>query len=311
MKPSAKRSDALQNDTLEQIMTRLGKRIEESSRALPELPPDLTPRSTAKVVQLPLWAETKRGTPNSILRSALFAAIQGQKRKTMTRALLRSQQGIEIRFTGIQLDQSDLDVFEQAVHLARQDPLGTQCHFTARSFLKALQRPTGGDQHEWLKDALARLSSASVEIKHDGFSYSGTLIQNSICEEMTTHHRHILYIDRGLIELYLAGWTAIDWQTRAKLRRRPLALWLHGFYASHARPFPLKAETLYKLCGSNNKDLDGFKRRLREAFEQLVETGAILGFEIRQGIAFVETIPSPSQARHLIRLETRRVIRDR
>ena len=29
-----------------------------------------------------------------------------------------------------------------------------------------------------------------------------------------------------------------------------LAQWLHGFYASHAKPFPIKIETLHRLCGS-------------------------------------------------------------
>jgi hypothetical protein len=42
------------------------------------------PRPTAKLYQLPLWPEPVRGAPNSFLRSALFAAIQG---KTRTRGL--------------------------------------------------------------------------------------------------------------------------------------------------------------------------------------------------------------------------------
>ena len=38
------------------------------------------PRRRAKVIQLPLWPETKRGAINAVLRSALFAAIQGKGR---------------------------------------------------------------------------------------------------------------------------------------------------------------------------------------------------------------------------------------
>ena len=33
------------------------------------------PRGPAQVIQLPLWPEPKRGTPNAVLRGALFAAI--------------------------------------------------------------------------------------------------------------------------------------------------------------------------------------------------------------------------------------------
>jgi hypothetical protein len=38
-------------------------------------------KELARVIQLPLWPEATRGTPNSFLRGALFAAIQGKERK--------------------------------------------------------------------------------------------------------------------------------------------------------------------------------------------------------------------------------------
>lgn len=37
---------------------------------------------------------------------------------------------------------------------------------------------------------------------------------------------------------------------RHALDGHQLAQWLHGFYASHAKPFPIKIETLHRLCGS-------------------------------------------------------------
>ena len=90
------------------------------------------PRGPAKVIQLPLWPEAKRGAPNAVLRAALFAAIQGKGRRYMNREVLAAQRGVTVRFTGMQLDQSDLDVWEQALHLARTQALGTRCYFTAR-----------------------------------------------------------------------------------------------------------------------------------------------------------------------------------
>ena len=79
----------------------------------------------AKVIQLPLWPEAKRGAPNAVLRGALFAAIQGKGRIALDRELLAAQNGITIRYTGWQLTQSDLDVWEQVLHLARTQALGT------------------------------------------------------------------------------------------------------------------------------------------------------------------------------------------
>ena len=79
---------------------------------------DQEPRSPAKVIQLPLWPAAKRGAPNAVLRAALFAAIQGKGRVALDRATLGAQDGVTIRYTGWQLTQSDLDVWEQALHLA-------------------------------------------------------------------------------------------------------------------------------------------------------------------------------------------------
>lgn len=36
-------------------------------------------------------------------------------------------------------------------------------------------------------------------------------------------------------------WTQIDWEQRQRLRGKPLASWLHSFYASHAEPRALTA----------------------------------------------------------------------
>jgi len=65
----------------------------------------------SKVYQLPLWPEPARGIPNPVLRGALFAAVQGKNRAVFQRELLACQKGLQIRCTGIQLDQSDFDVW--------------------------------------------------------------------------------------------------------------------------------------------------------------------------------------------------------
>ena len=42
------------------------------------------PRRRAKVIQLPLWPEPKRGAPNAVLRGALFAAIHKDRQYMLT-----------------------------------------------------------------------------------------------------------------------------------------------------------------------------------------------------------------------------------
>jgi len=121
----------------------LARMYESLGAKIKAAPPAPDPQLPAKVIPLPLWPEPLRGTPNSFLRSALFAAIQGKTRRWMKKEVLGSLEGISVSFTGQQLDQSDLDVWEQAVHLARLEPLGHTCQFTGYAFLKALGRSAG------------------------------------------------------------------------------------------------------------------------------------------------------------------------
>ena len=255
-------------------------------------------RGPAKVIQLPLWPEATRGTPNAVLRAALFAAIQGKGRRYMREELIAAQQGIEIRYTGAQLDQADLDVWEQTLHLARTQALGSECHFTAHGFLKALGRSTGKKDHEWLQTALERLTGAVVRISDGRRTYFGTLVEGGIRDEETG--RYVVDINPKLAAFYgRSRWTQIDWEQRQSLRRKPLALWLHGFYATHAEPYPLTVAYLHKLSGSRNKQLRFFKRHLTQALTDLQQVGAIRSFEVRDNLVHVQAVPSPSQQKHL------------
>ena len=278
-------------NTLAQQLASLQAKVEERGRNRP-----------AKIVQFPSWPEPVRGIPNSALRGALFAAIQGKNRKAFKRELLHSQNGIEIRFTGWQLDQSDLDVWEQALHLARMHPLGTRCNFNAHTFLKALGRSTGKPMYEWLKDVFTRLAGAVVEITQNGKTYFGSLIEGGIRDESTG--LYVLHLNPDLVKLYGVGmWTAIDWQQRRTLKRKPLALWLHGFYASHADPYPVSVEKLRQWSGSQTKSLRRFKQALVKALGDLKTMGTIMDFEIKDGLVYVEREPSSSQRKHLTRVK--------
>ena len=244
-----------------------------------------------------MWPEAKRSAPNAILRGALFAAVQGKGRVALDRATLGAQDGVTIRYTGWQLTQSDLDVWEQALHLARTQALGTECHFTERGFLKALGRQPGGQNVDWLRSAFARLAGAVVELTQGGRTYGGTLLE-FYREEDTG--RTVLEINPKLAPFFgRSQWTQIDWEQRQKLRSKPLALWLHGFYASHAAPYPLTVEYLHKLSGSQTKQVWKFKQNLAAALEELVTVGAIEVFEIVGDLVHVRTVPSKSQQKHL------------
>jgi TrfA protein len=279
-----------------EVMESLHRTLEARKEAATPEPPQSTPEPQARVVHLPLWPEPTRGTPNSFLRGALFAAIQGKERQGLQRQVLASQKGSTIRFTGIQLDQSDLDVWEQATQLARPHPLGNVCHFHIHAFLKALRRDTGKSQHEWLKGAFARLAGCCVEITEGRYTYGGAMLEFRRDEVAGVY---IVRLNPTILNLYNAGWTAIDWDIRHKLRRKPLALWLHGWLSSNAKNYPVKVETLHRLSGSTNPHKGSFKRQLRKALEDLKNTGAITAVAITSDLVTIERKPSHAQLRHL------------
>jgi len=252
-------------------------------------------REAAMPIQLPLWPEPKRGTPNSFIRSALFAAIQSKDRVFLKEATLASQRGISVKFTGEQLNQEDLSVWETLAHLARQHPLGCMCEFTAHGLLKSLGQHTGLSQHKQLHSTIIRLTACAVEITHEGKTYFGPLVKSGLKDELTSHYR--IELNRELIRLFGDNqWTALDWQQRQQLRGKLLAQALHAFYSSHRQPFPIKLDTLRGYVGSRNIQRAGFKVKLRAALEELVSIGFLTGYDITgDAVTVVRTLAALPQ----------------
>ena len=277
---------SLSDNAFQQRIANLGKQASARER-------------DSKVYQLPIWPEPARGIPNSVLRGALFAAVQGKNRAVFQRELLACQKGLQIRFTGIQLDQSDLDVWEQALHLARLHPLGTRCEFSVYGFLKALGRKTGKSEHEWLKNSFARLMGCGVELtnQQERKTYGGSLLEFMRDDDSG---RYVVIFNPKILTFYEGGWTAIDWQDRQLLRGKPLALWLHGYLATHAKPYPIKIETIRSFSGSSNKEIRCFKRKLIAALNELKKIEFIMGFDFEGDNVIINKPPTRSQQRYLI-----------
>lgn len=258
------------------------------------------PPSFSKVVELPIWPDSMRGIPNAILRSPIFGAVRRGPRAFIQDELLATFDGLIIMQTGPQLDQTYLDVWLQCMHLARVSPLGSQIMFTANSFLQAINRGTGKSQHEWLKKALVHLASTVVEIREGLRVYSGPLLHDGARDEKSG--RYSIKINPAIISLYnVNNWTQVEFEQRNALRGQPLAQWLHGFYATHAKAYPLKVATLRRLSGSKNSQLFSFRRELREALKKLTAaTGWAWHLDESDKVNVIRT-PNGSQGRHLLR----------
>jgi hypothetical protein len=260
------------------------------------------------VVQLPLWPEPVRAVPNGFLRSALFGAIAKGKRRYIDGEQLAALDGIEIRYTGQRLDQGDLDVWESVLHAVRLQELGSQCRLTSYALLKLMGKTDTGKNRATLNKRITRLVASALTVKQGRYSYIGSLIAGAAKDEDT--QEWVIELDPRLRPLFAADqFTQIEWAVRHELDGQQLAQWLHGFYATHAKPFPMKVETLLNLSGGENADPYSGKQKLRKALDAVAEASAAHGegfsYDIRGDLVHVEKRASGPQRRHLAKLASK------
>lgn len=239
---------------------------------------DLENRENNRVIHLPMWPESVRGVPNSVLRGSLFAAIQGRYAKHVENLILHDKDNLRITYRGKRLTQSDLDVWEYALHLARNQNLGYRVYFTESNFLKGIGRATGKTQYKWLHNCLSRMGATTVEVKHNKKIYMGSLIDEAYKDEEAG--KYCVVINPKIARLFDAGYTLINWEERKILGKKPLAQWLHGYISSHEKWFPHKVETIRMYSGSETKELKKFRQQLKAALETLLVSKMIKSYKI-------------------------------
>jgi len=261
-----------------------------------------------KLLHLPIIPQETRPAVNVIANSALFAAVQGKDRQLLNDAHLDTQDGVQIIFSGEQFNQDDHDVLMQLVYAASRYELGTPVTVSAHSLLKALGRGTSGKEHQQLKAEIDRLVKGTIKLKTKRFSYIGHMIDEAIQDDET---KLLVYrANPTLGKFYDVGnYTLIDWEERKALKGKELARWLQLQLASHARPFPMKVETLRRLSGSRAKSLRHFREQLRIALNDLKAGCIVADWQIDTGdLVHVDRgdATSASQQRHLAKPANRR-----
>ena len=294
--PEKKTMDSRLDTSLARLRETVERKKGEKRDHLPGAP---LPKN---VVQLPLWPEPVRAVPNGFLRSALFGAIAKGKRRYIDGEQLAALDGIEIRYTGQRLDQGDLDVWESVLHAVRLQELGSQCRVTSYALLKLVGLTDTGKNRVTLNKRITRLVASALTVKQGRYSYIGSLIAGAAKDEET--QEWVIELDAKLRPLFAADqFTQIEWAVRHDLNGQQLAQWLHGFYASHARPFPLKVETLHRLCGSEAGLMSDFAKKLRKALDAVAEASAAHGegfsYKIRGDLVHIEKKAQGAQRRHL------------
>jgi len=245
----------------DKALARMGELQHEEQAEVPE----------AQVIPFPtVWPDISRAAPSCVLRSALFGVVQRGRRRYLERQELAAWKDVTIRYTGMRLDQADLDVWMQAVHLFRHCGLGERLNVSAYALLKAIGRHTGKGDHEWLTSSLARLIACAVEIRVNKKLYAGNLVREFWLDQETGHY--VLSINPQLASLFADGYSQMEWEQRQALGARDLAKWLLGYISTHqatgANPHRIGLDKLQQLCGSE-MDAKEFKRQTRRYLDEL------------------------------------------
>lgn len=256
------------------------------------------------VVRLPHWPDAVRSLPNGVLRSALFGAIKKGARSYLERQEIHAQEGIRIVYTGARLDQGDLDVWATVLHVARLQALGNECRVTAYELLKMLGKTDAGTNRDTLERRLSRMKATGIDVTVGRYGYEGSLIDEVFRDKES--REYVIRLNPKLSALFAADqFTQIDWAVRHALDGKPLAQWLHGYYATHAKPYPVNAETLLKLSGSENESATSGRQKLRKALDALTDASAAkgqsFGFDIRGDLVYVQKQAIGTQRRFLAR----------
>ncbi len=235
----------------------------------------LEPPPTSPELAFPqLWTPgVQRLAPACLLRSALFGIMPRGQRRQFQQHPIAALPGFTLTFTGTQLDQFDLDIWLQAIDIAKQNGgLGVKAEFSAYGFLQAIGRsPKGKDHHQRLNESLTRMVACALHISTDRFDYIGNLLDFYRDRAL---ERYALTLNPKLIKLFADGSIPIDWETRRQLKK-DVSRWLHGYFASQSDgTHCVSVLALQQLCGSSAQPKE-WRRTLKGALDELQTVGVL------------------------------------
>lgn len=114
---------------------------------------------------LPGSKEHLRAMPNHIARSSLFAPVARGRKQVYRDAVLVSRGDAVMKFWGEQLDETQADVWMQAIFEACRRPLGESVVIQRANFLRAIGRHTGNYEYKWLDRTMRALAFAMLVVE--------------------------------------------------------------------------------------------------------------------------------------------------
>ncbi|MCA8223654.1 plasmid replication initiator TrfA [Burkholderia sp. BC1] len=185
-------------------------------------------RARPRQESLPGLEPSMRAMPNHIARSSLFAPVsKNHRRPLLNDHVLVTRRDVKIRFTGVQLDESQADVWMQIMYVASASPIGEPFNVRSATLLDAMGRQIGGAEYRWLRRAVEALYKASLIIDvvnkyriGDGDSHGDAIRMIDNFKYDASRKQYTFVIDRRWIAMYSnQEFARIDWEKRLAIKR--------------------------------------------------------------------------------------------
>jgi hypothetical protein len=227
-------------------------------------------------LSLPSISKRQAIIPNSFARSALFGVQARGQSDYLEQVELESWKNVQMKYTGPQLDQHDLDVWLQCLRFIDSDELGKPVEFSAYGFLKEMGKGTSKRDYQNMNRRLTRLKATAVDVQIGEEGYVGSLIERYYRHEGTG--RFVIIVDPLIASLFKNDqYSRLDWEQRIQLRGQ-LTKFLHAYLPTHSTkkaPHFIGVEKLLKLSKSSTKRLGDFRKMLRKSCLELDKVGAL------------------------------------
>ena len=200
------------------------------------------------------------------MRGALFGMVRKGRRALVGDMPIFTMSQYDLTFTGYELDQNDLEVWDTLMYLAKERKIEQDLRISLYDLCQQMRLTNNGKTLDALKNRIARLKVGTVKIKLNGKEFGGSLINNYFIDT-TGDGKLVIEYNKKLTPLFSEGdYTLISADIRHLLGDNQLSRWLYNFYESHNQPLPFAINFLQKLCRSDSQPKE-FKRLLKNALE--------------------------------------------
>lgn len=269
--PDAGRTEATatQNKDAEAVRAS-APRPAASQGALPGIVVPRTPGETAPM-------------SNYLARTSLFAPIRKGRRVMHDKQKLHSPEGLDVLYSGKQLDMADQDVYLTALRLAAGIKPGDRIVINRAAFLRMLgyKHNPGARDYKWLEESFYRISTGRVIIEARNMKANLPLIGALLMDEISGDY--YFTIPRETYALWAKNlYGYIDLEKRHALERNvPLSKWLQSYAQSHAPgQHTISMDLLHTWCGYGGR-LRDFRDSLIGALEELARVGILKAWSIQ------------------------------